>query len=405
MKITVQAGVASGEVIAPPSKSMAHRHILAAALAEGQSLVRRPGTSRDVCATIACVRALGATCEWEGEDLRIVGTALAGRMPASSLPCGECGTTLRLLIPVCLLMDVPVTLTGSPTLLSRPLGVYRDLARTHGFLWEQTETALTVKGCLTAGDYTLPGDVSSQFISGLLFALPLTDGDSTLTLTGKIESRPYIDLTLATLRGAGIDAAWTGERILRVRAGRYRPTDSRVAGDWSNAVPWLVLQALGDPITVRGLDPDDGQGDKVIVSYLEQMRTSHATLSVADCPDLAPYLMAYAALQNGVTLTHTARLGYKESDRAHAMQEELAKCGVRVEVGPDTVTVHPVTPHAPAEAISSHNDHRIAMATSLILSRTGGELDGAESVNKSYPSFFDILRRVGIGNDYANSDT
>lgn len=396
MIVSVPIHKAKGRVMVPPSKSMAHRRILSAALAKGRSVVCNVAYSEDILATIDALTALGVLIEQEGDTLEIEGCDLAQAKPLGVLPCRECGTTLRLMIPLALLTGVPVTLAGSQTLFSRPLAVYEALCKSRGFLWEQTPESVTVSGKLTPGEYTIDGSVSSQFVSGLAYALACLDGESSIHLTGKVESRSYIDLTILSLRESGIQMDWVDENTIHLVGGTLHPTNARVEGDWSNAAPYLALSAMGDPVEVEGLLADSIQGDRVGKDYFARLAEGHATLSVADSPDLAPMLMAAGAALHGVTLTDTARLRFKESDRGAVMAEELGKCGVSVKVDAQTITVKGGGLAAPKETLSGHNDHRIVMALTVLLSRVGGQIDQAESVNKSYPTFFRDMAGIGI---------
>ena len=396
MIISVPISRASGQVMAPPSKSMAHRRILAAALAKGESVVSHLTPSEDILATIDALTALGARFVWEGDSLRVTGFDPAESRPTAPLPCRECGTTLRLMIPIALLTGVSVTLTGSKTLFSRPLGVYESLCQDRGFLWQKGEDFVTVEGRLTVGEYEVDAGVSSQFISGLAYALSTLEGESHIRLTGRVESRSYIDLTVLALQEAGVQIAWEGKNTLHIVGGTYQSKDTVVEGDWSNAAPYLALAALGDPVTVEGLLSDSLQGDRVGKPYFASLKEWHPVLSVKDCPDLAPMLMAVGACLHGVTLTDTARLRFKESDRGAVMAEELQKCGVPVTLTDNQIVVEGGHLTSPQETLKGHNDHRIVMALTILLSRVGGRMDDAESVNKSYPTFFIDMAGVGI---------
>jgi 3-phosphoshikimate 1-carboxyvinyltransferase len=256
-----------------------------------------------------------------------------------------------------------------------------------------TETDLTVKGPITSGHFRLRGDVSSQFISGLMFALPLVDGFSVIELIPPVMSASYIAMTVEALKEFGIEVSVTEDDKIIIRGGqKYIPTETTVEGDWSNAAFFLSLNALGSDIDVEGLKRDTLQGDSVIKRLLGRLGRSHPVIDVADCPDLAPVLMAVGAAINGVTLTSTDRLKIKESDRGQAMAEELSKFGVKVDLGDNEITVHaPDTLLTPTVAISGHNDHRIVMACAVLLTLVGGEIEGCEAVSKSFPDFFEIL--------------
>ncbi len=396
----------SGCVTAPPSKSMAHRRLIAAALTPGETKVSHLEPSQDVLATVGCLETLGASIRWEGDAVYV--GYIDPHCPKDIrglLDCKECGTTIRLLIPLVWVMGVGATFGGTKTLISRPMGVYEAISQDHRFVWKQEETTIYTKGCLLPGNYTLPGDVSSQFVSGMLYALALLEGESTLTLTGHVESRSYIDLTLKVLKESGITAGWKDGATLYVFGGAFGLKDTVVEGDWSNAAPWYGLSAMGHDLEILGLDPHDLQGDRISVEYFQRLREGMPTLSVEDCPDIAPYLMAVGAVLGGCILTHTKRLQYKESDRGRVMAEELAKCGIQTEIEENRIVVHPGGLVAPKEPLKSHNDHRIAMALAMVLTEVGGEIEGIESVNKSYPSFFDTLNTLIPNNDQPKART
>ncbi|HBB19062.1 MAG TPA: 3-phosphoshikimate 1-carboxyvinyltransferase [Ruminococcus sp.] len=393
MKVTINPqGHITGTVKAPPSKSMAHRALICAGLAEGKSVIDNIAASEDILATIDCLRALGAEINYDTEAMRaeVKGTDPASRGEAS-LHCRESGSTLRFMLPLCALSDDPAALTGSRRLMERPLTIYEDIFRSEGIDLDRSGSSIRVKGRLTGGDFGMPGDISSQFVSGLLFTLPLCKEDGLIRLEGKIESRPYIDMTIKALNDFGIEVGWKNETDLAVPGSqRYKANDTTIEGDWSNAANLL---ALG--LEVTGVDPDSLQGDRVCREYFGQLDEGRAELDIADCPDLGPVLMAYAALNHGATLLGTRRLRFKESDRGNVMREELAKCGVDVKMSEDSITVG-CGVKAPSQMLSGHNDHRIVMALAAICARTGGSIEGAEAVSKSFPDYFDKLEGLGI---------
>jgi 3-phosphoshikimate 1-carboxyvinyltransferase len=315
----------------------------------------------------------------------------------SELSCRECGSTLRFMVPVCLMSGQKNTLTGSEILLKRPLGVYEEICRDQGLTFTKEGSLLTVEGRLRAGDYVVPGNISSQFISGLLFSLPLCEGDSRILITPPLESRPYIDLTLEALHTFGICAEWTDERTLRIPGGQtYQPATCTVEGDYSGAAFFEALNLLGGAVQVDGLRPDSLQGDMAYIRYYEMLEKGTPTIHLGNCPDLAPILMAVAAAKNGAVFCGTRRLRIKESDRGAAMAEELAKFGTDVELHDDSIVVFPLDFHAPDAPLAGHNDHRIVMALSTLLTKTGGVIEGAEAVAKSLPEYFDMLGTLGV---------
>lgn len=378
---------AHGTVSAPPSKSAALRLLLGAALTEGTSEIRGVGHADDILAAIDCIRALGTTVSQSGDALVVTGIDPRRRTAHVVLPCRESASLLRFLIPVCLLSDAPATLTGAARLFARPHDLYRPFCT----VWDRTDTSLTVAGRLRSGTYTLRGDVSSQFISGMLFALPFVGG--TLRLLPSTGSRPYLDLTLAVLRRFGADAAWNGDTI-RMPQSAFSPIRATVEGDWSGAANLLAFRSFGGDVTVTGLNPDSVQGDRVFPALQKRLEADCAEIDLADCPDLGPILFALAAALNGAVFSHAERLRLKESDRIAAMQAELEKCGVSVTERGGTVTVGTGL-RSPTGPLFCHNDHRIAMALVPILSVTGGQLEGMEAVSKSYPDYRAVIRALG----------
>ena len=396
MRAIIRPGTARGTVAAPPSKSMAHRLLICAGLADGESLVEGVDPSEDILATIDCLEALGASIHREGSAVHVRGCDPRRAAPAV-LRCRESGSTLRFMIPLCLLSGQPMRLEGSPTLLSRPLSVYEMICRERGLRLEKQSGALLLRGFLPPGDYALPGDISSQFITGLLFALPFLPGDSVLRLIPPVESRSYLNLTIAALADAGIRPEMPDENTFVVSGNSaYQPEKAVVEGDYSNAAFFLGLNCIGGSVTVTGLRPESLQGDRVCEEYLPRLQAGAETLDISDCPDLAPVFFAVAALCHGATFTGTRRLRFKESDRGAAMAAELARFGIMLDLGENRITVPNGIPHAPDAPLSSHNDHRIAMALSLLCSRTGGEILGAEAVRKSFADYWDRLRSLGI---------
>lgn len=390
MKAIFSPSTPRGSVEAPPSKSAAHRRLICAGLANGVSFLSGIAPSEDIAATVDCLCSLGAKIDFTGNAATVLGCD-PRKATSATLPCRESGSTLRFFLPLCLLSGASFTLSGSEKLLSRPLSVYEELASEKGFLLKKEKSAVSVAGRLTPGTYTLPGDVSSQFVTGLLFALPLLDGDSTIVLTPPVESRSYIDMTLAALAEHGVRAAWQNETTLAVPGGQtYLPRAGKIEGDWSNAAPFLSLG-----VAVTGLDPASLQGDRRVVGFLSALDRGCAEIDLSDTPDLAPVLFAHAALRHGGRFTGTKRLALKESDRGRAMQEELAKCGVAVAIGENEITVGSGAV-APREPFAGHNDHRIVMATSVLAARLGGTVEGIGAVNKSFPDFFQKLKQINI---------
>ena len=392
MNVTIRPSTPAGTVAAPPSKSMAHRLLICAGQTVGETTVRNVTLSEDVRATIDCLRALHVDCAFRDGDVMVTSYTPHCGEDGAVLPCRESGSTLRFFLPLCL-FGPPITFTGDARLLARPLGPYEEICRKQGIAFKKDAAALRVQGRLAPGEFRLPGDVSSQFVSGLLFALPQLRGDSVLHLRSPLESRSYVDMTMAALRSFGVETTWMDRETVAVPGRQYyqwRP-EVTVEGDWSNAAPFL---AMGVPVT--GLNAESLQGDRVCETYFDALRQGPATLGVGDCPDLGPLLFAFAAAHAGGTFTGTRRLRFKESDRGWAMQAELRKFGVGMRIEENQITVgHGL--RAPTEPLDGHGDHRVVMALAMLCTMTGGTIAGAEAVSKSFPDFFERLAALGIG--------
>ena len=397
MNIRIKKGVPKGRVNAPPSKSMAHRMLISAAMADGTSRIRGISDCEDVRATIGCLRTLGVKIEQIGSDVVLDGVDMTSVTPRASLDCNESGSTLRFLLPIALLSGKNTLFTGAESLMRRPMSVYEEMCRKNGISYNADGESIAVCGPLEAGEYEVVGNISSQFISGLLFALPTLNSDSKIKIIPPIESRSYIDLTIEALALFGIRIKWMDDTTLYIKGGqKYRPANLAVEGDYSGAAFIDSFSLFGNNVTVEGLNPESTQGDKVYKLLFDMIKRGVPTIHIGNCPDLGPILFAAAAAKHGAVFTGTKRLKIKESDRAAAMAKELSKFGVSVTVYDDKVVVYPVSFHTPSEPLYGHNDHRIVMALSILLTLTGGEITGAEAVKKSYPSFFEDLRSLGI---------
>lgn len=413
MIATISKGNANGIVTAPPSKSMAHRLMICAGLSNETSLIKNVKLSQDVLATVDCLKALGADCKYENEEFSIKGigslckpnsdeTSCENAIDKNiiTLPCRECGSTLRFMIPIAMMTGKECLLTGSERLMERPQDVYDDICKDQGITFIKDSEGIRVNGKLSAGRYKVQGNISSQFISGLLFVLPLLDKDSSIELIPPVESRSYIDMTLDALKLFGVNADWENDTKIAIPGGQtYKGRDMEVEGDYSNAAFLEAFNYIGNnsnKVTVEGLLKDSRQGDKVYLEYFKELKKESPVLDIKNCPDLGPVLFAVAAVNNGGHFTGTRRLKIKESDRVLAMKTELAKFGVEVQDGEDDVIINKSNLQLPKEVLSGHNDHRIVMALSLLLSLTGGKIDEAQAVRKSFPDFFDCIKNIGI---------
>ena len=385
MNLTITPGKLAGSVTPPPSKSQAHRYLIAAALAGEGSVLHNLADSQDIRATRRCMAALKAP----GEGLPL-------------LDCGESGSTLRFLIPIALALRGGGVFTGRGRLMERPQGPYFDIFDEKGIRYEQKDGVLTVEGELTPGIYRLPGNVSSQFFTGLLMALPLLDGPSVVIPTTQLESWGYIGMTLEAMHEFGVDVISTRSMPpqYHISGGRrYQPREAAIEADWSQAAFWYAANCLGSAIDVRGVTQYSAQGDRIIASHcLELSQPGDTEIDMSGCPDLAPPVAAAAAVRRGITrLTGAARLRLKESDRLSTIAAALNALGARVMEYPDSLTVYGQDSLAGGCAVDCCNDHRIAMmaAVAATACREPVTLLGAECVAKSYPDFWDHYRMLG----------
>jgi 3-phosphoshikimate 1-carboxyvinyltransferase len=418
--ITIIPSALTGSVTVPSSKSMGHRALICAALAEGESQVEKVSVSKDIEATKRCLEALGAVITEQPETDGRVAFTVRGRRPWQHSPlmdCGESGSTLRFLIPLAAVDGNMYSFNGGGKLGSRPLTPYETIFKEQDLVFHygsKNHFPLTVCGPLKSGKFSVPGNVSSQFISGLLFTLPLLDGDSTLEITGTLESQSYIALTLSALKAYGITVIREDRMHYRVPGGQhYQPRKGPVEGDFSQAAFWLVAGALGTDLTVKGTDAESLQGDRAILPILEKMGAdltqgedgitsrrsalTGTTIDASDCPDLVPVLSVAAALAKGHTdIIHAERLRLKECDRLKAMATELNKIGAHIEERPDGLSIDGVD-HFTGGTVDSWNDHRVAMSLGVasIGCRAPLVITGAESVSKSYPAFWQDFAAVG----------
>lgn len=380
MDITIQPGKLCGSIAAIPSKSQAHRLLICAALANNKTTLICPETNRDIEATADCLNALGA---------EIVRTQTGYSIdPISNIPeravlnCCESGSTLRFLLPIVGALGVDAVFQMEGRLPQRPLSpLWEEMERMGCRLSRPTGSTIRCKGKLQAGNYVIDGGVSSQFITGLLFALSLINGKCSLEITGKVESKPYIDMTKAAM--ALFDAPHY-----------HTPGCLKVEGDWSNGAFWLAAKALGNPIKVTNLNACSPQGDRAAKDLIPAL-TDSMTIDVSDIPDLVPVLAVVAAANQGAIFTNIQRLRIKESDRVATVVEMIVNLGGKAEATEDSLTVHGTGLRG--GMVSSHNDHRIAMAAAIAATVCTEPVTilGAEAVKKSYPKFWEEYQKLG----------
>ena len=359
--------------------------------------------SQDIQATLDCMAAMGTGVERMGENVvHIRGLDRSLAQKRDGLPrfdCGESGSTLRFLIPVALAVAGGGVFTGRGRLMERPQKPYFHIFEEKNIFYEQKDGVLTVNGVLTPGRYELPGNVSSQFITGLLYALPLLEGDSEIVLTTPLESEGYVDMTLEVLEQFGIRVRREENRFSVPGGQQYRSRDAEIEADWSQAAFWYAARALGSDISVDGLNRESTQGDRVIAEQFEQLTAAgDVTLDVSQCPDLVPALAAMAAVRRGRTdIINAARLRIKESDRLAAVTQVLNGLGADVTEQPDGLTIAGKAHLAGGVSVDSHNDHRIAMMAAVAATRCEKPVKvlGAQCVAKSYPGFWEDYEKLG----------
>lgn len=395
MRVTISPSKASGSVRAPLSKSVAHRALICGALTDGCTIMGYE-PSRDIDATINCLRALGAKVEQTGNSVYIGGLSLQTIPNNVELYCNESASTLRFLLPLCLLSDRTIIFRGHGRLLNRPMSVYEELCRQCGLFYEKNKDAICVRGPMKVGRYMVRGDISSQFITGILLALSQLNGESILEVIGPLESSSYVDITLSVLRCFGVTIRREENVFYIVGKAPLCCERYEVEGDWSNSAYLEAFNAVGGCVKVIGLTDETPQGDRVYKAFYDDLARNVQRFDLSDCPDLGPIMFALSAAMDGAEFTGTARLRYKESDRCMAMAQELKKFGITMDVLEDTATVLHGTFKAPTEILSGHNDHRVVMALCVLCSLTGGTIDGAEAVDKSFPNYFDVLKSLGV---------
>lgn len=391
MDLTIFPGTLTGSVRVIPSKSQAHRLLICAAFADRPTSLLCPDTSRDMEATAACLNALGA--EIRRTDAGFSVNPVKNIPEKAVLPCRDSGSTLRFLLPVAGALGVEADFLLEGRLAQRPLSpLWEEMERMGCILSFPNESTLHCTGKLQSGEYTIRGDVSSQFISGLLFGAMLIPGQTRITVTGKLESKPYVDMTLDALHRFGCTVE---EFTVTGGTSLTSPGELTVEGDWSNGAFFLAANALGNNIFTQNLSDTSLQGDRAAADLIPQLKQQHCTISAADIPDLVPILSIVAACNHGAVFTEIQRLRLKESDRVESVMSMITALGGSAEADETTLTIHGTGLNG--GTVDCRNDHRIAMSAAIAATtcRESVTLLGAECVAKSYPDFFEIYRRLG----------
>lgn len=403
-----------GEISVPSSKSLCHRAIIASGLSRGRSNINNIIYSDDIIATCNGMKALGVDIKEVQKDLSINGTNF-GNNTARDINCIESGSTLRFLIPIALLTGKPVTFKGSGRLSSRPLTPYYGIFDKGNISYSNKKgLPLTVEGFLSPGDFSIEGNISSQFITGLMFSLPLLKGDSRIIITTELQSKGYVDLTIDILNKFGVKIENNNYSEFYIKGSQqYIAKDYSVEGDFSQTAFWLAAGILSGNVQCNSIDTASLQGDKVIIDIIKEMggditvykdrvitkpsSTKGITIDASECPDLVPILAVLASLSKGTTrIVNAERLRIKESDRLKAMATELNKLGADVEETQDGLIINGVE-SLKGGTVDSWKDHRIAMALSVAALKCEEPviITNSNAVNKSYPQFFEDYKNLG----------
>lgn len=393
MDITIFPGKLTGSVCAIPSKSQAHRLLICAAFADSPTLLQCPDTNRDMDATAECLNALGASITKTARGYAVIPVKT---LPAeAALCCHDSGSTLRFLLPVVGALGIKATFYLEGRLPQRPMSpLWEEMERTGCQLSRPTVNTILCHGKLHAGAFTIAGNVSSQFITGLLLACGLMEGSSTITVTGVLESRPYVDMTRNAMEIFGLHCT-ENSQTFTLSGGRFRsPVEWTVEGDWSNGAFFLAAQKLGSPLSVTNLNPDSFQGDRAAAPLLDAL-TAHQVISARDIPDLVPILSVAAAANQGAVFTDISRLRLKESDRVASVIAMLTALGGKAEADENTLTVYGTG--LTGGTVDAVNDHRIAMSAAIAATVCSESVTilGAQCTEKSYPQFWAEYARLG----------
>ena len=398
-----------GKVKIPPSKSVAHRMIICASLADGKSVISNISFSDDIKATVECMRALGATIEEKNGSLEITGcvATIDGKL---KFDCNESGSTLRFMLPIALARNLGDNIfVGRGKLGTRPLDIYENICKEQDIFYinDSANNAdnfldLKVKGKLRSGIYKVKGNVSSQFITGLMFALPLLEGESEIVVEDELQSRSYLDLTLSALDKFGITIVNENYQRFVIKGNqKYQAGNHTVEGDWSQAAFYEVANYLGNDVEMLGLDYGSEQGDRAIVDFIKSLKEADDEQTLvfdgSNCPDIIPELALACCLRKGRSeIVNISRLRIKECDRLSATVNELKKLGADIQEKADAMTINGVSELRGGE-VETYNDHRMAMTLSIAATRTDGKIcfSNYRCVSKSYPDFFEDYNALG----------
>lgn len=398
MKVTIHESKANGVVIAPPSKSYAHRLILLAFIQNQKCIVRNVSLSLDIKATLDCIKALGGSFNiiddkviFDGNNKRVNGDIV--------LECNESGSTLRFIIPIALSLypNRWIRVRGSKKLMSRGLSVYEDIFKSEGIEYEKKMDTFSFMGELKSNYYKVLGSISSQFITGLIFAFLIMGGKRRIEIVKPVYSKSYIVLTIHCLKKFNANVSFN-DCLIDLDDSRLCNDDVSIEGDYSLASFFEALNFIDEDnkVIVRGLNENSLQGDKIYFNYFKLLKEGTPTIDIGDCIDLGPILFVLGSVFKGARIINTSRLKYKESDRISELVTELEKFGCEFEILDNEVIVHKAKLHQTLVELDGHNDHRIVMALTVLLTKFGGIINGCECIDKSFPDFFEVIKKLGV---------
>ena len=416
MDVRIKPGLLKGDLIVPPSKSLSHRAIIAAGLAKGKSIISNVLFSKDILATISAIEALGAKVEKLKDSLIVEGSGKLKRIN-DVIDSNESGSTVRFMIPIALTVDEPITFVGKNNLVNRPLDAFLNIFDEQNIKYEKgdnTYLPLKVYNGIKPGIFKIKGDISSQFITGLLYALPLLDGDSKIIITSNLESKGYIDLTIDMLKNFKIEIINNDYKEFIIKGNQeYKPFNYQVEGDYSQSAFFLVADILGSDINLLAMNPNSHQGDMKIIDDIKafggnisfennilkayKTETFGTTIDFSQSPDLGPALAVLASISKGKTeFINAGRLRIKECDRISCVKNELEKLGAKIKEYPSSMEFEGINEFN-GGILDSHNDHRLRMSFAVLATIAKDDIiiKNAECVSKSFPNFFEVFESLG----------